>query len=81
VIEYLICVLIMSLIEINENHLQTLHDMEGRPNYSFSFWETWISILIRVFGWVIPGSIILYFLLKVIYTFVILNLERFIGII
>ena len=60
--EYLICVLIMTLIEVNENHLKSIRDMDGVPNYDFGIFQTWVGILIRLIIWIIPGSILLYFL-------------------
>jgi hypothetical protein len=70
-VEYLICVLIMTLLEVNENHLQSLKDMEGKPDYNFGVFQTWVSILIRLVFWILPGSIFLYFLFGVVYKYVI----------
>tara|TARA_B100001564_G_C20228946_1_gene485198 strand:- start:193 stop:387 length:195 start_codon:yes stop_codon:yes gene_type:complete len=57
----------MTLLEVNENHLQSLLDIED-PNYDFGFFNTWMSILIRVLVWILPGSIILFIGLSWIYN-------------
>lgn len=69
--EYFICVLIMTLLEVNENHLKSLRDMKGVPEYDFGFINTWISILMRLFIWIIPGSILLYFVFNIVYTLIV----------
>jgi len=66
--EYLICVLIMTLFEVNENHLKSIRDMDGVPNYDFGIFQTWVGILIRLIIWIIPGSILLYFLFGAIFN-------------